>query len=332
MTVGNIATDGYGLNAIERPNVPVNGYGSGLPTGIFEGSVAGIGISSEVVESFFEELLVIDAEIEHAVALDDTVTVTELTGTPLAQALMVGVDQTAEVMGADVTVEELEKALSADTLLSGSDASDTVLTGTTGRTYSGVHIAVPYADVYEAGWSDTDFGNDNGVFWDELNRQGPYLDSTIYAGVGIPEDPLPAATLYGGTLTPLDDPGTDDDHYVVFRAQGVHETPGGGVEATVAFYTNGLTLVTDWTEVRGTGPDFEVFRLPLTSLEASGINYSDMTVLIQISIISPDWGPYDIALDYVHLEVPDLSLGTDMVGTADTTVMIGTDETETGVA
>jgi hypothetical protein len=128
MTVGNIATDGYGLNAIERPNLPVNGYGVGLPTGLFDGSVIGTGVTSEVIESFFDELLLIDAEVEMAVELDEAVTVTELTGTPLAQALMVGVDQAIPVVGSEVTIEELEPTPTVDSLLSGSGLSDMTLT------------------------------------------------------------------------------------------------------------------------------------------------------------------------------------------------------------
>ena len=119
MTVGNIATDGYGLNAIEKPNVPVNGYGGGLPTGLFDGSVKGVGLSAELVESFFDELLLIDAELEHAATLMDTVTVTELVGVPVATAQMVGVTGVAAILGSDVTVEALEPTM-ADTALHGS--------------------------------------------------------------------------------------------------------------------------------------------------------------------------------------------------------------------
>jgi hypothetical protein len=117
MTVGNIATDGYGLNATEKPNVPVNGYGVGLPTGLFDGSVKGTGMSAELVEAFFDELLLIDAELEHAVTLTDTVTVTELVGIPVAMAQMVGVDGTARVLGSVVAVEVLDPVLATDAAL-----------------------------------------------------------------------------------------------------------------------------------------------------------------------------------------------------------------------
>jgi hypothetical protein len=97
MTVGNIATDGYGLNAIEKPNVPVNGYGGGLPTGLFEGSVTGIPIADEIIEGFFDELLLIDSTLEHVATLVETVEVTELVGIPMAQSLMVGVPSLAAI-------------------------------------------------------------------------------------------------------------------------------------------------------------------------------------------------------------------------------------------
>jgi len=110
MTVGNIATDGYGLNVIEKPNVPVNGYGVGVPTGLFAGSVTATGIATELVESFFDELLVIDAELEAVAALLETVEVTELVGYPLAQSLMTGVDSVGTVVDASHDAVALEGA------------------------------------------------------------------------------------------------------------------------------------------------------------------------------------------------------------------------------
>jgi len=108
MTVGNIATDGYGLNAIERPNVPVDGYGVGLPTGLFDGSVTGIPIADEIIEGFFDELLLIDAELESVAALIETVEVIELVGIPMAQSLMVGVDSQQVVLSASAEAVALE--------------------------------------------------------------------------------------------------------------------------------------------------------------------------------------------------------------------------------
>ena len=147
MTVGNIATDGYGLNVTEKPNVPINGYGGGLPTGLFAGSVKGVGLSAELVESFFDELLLIDAELEHVATLIDTVTVTELVGTPIATAQMVGVDGVTALLGSDVTVEALEPMMT-DTALYGAmshreslgsyDSASTVVEGSTRTSSEGM--------------------------------------------------------------------------------------------------------------------------------------------------------------------------------------------------
>ena len=64
MTVGNIATDGYGLNVLERPNVPINGYGFGLPSGLFDGKVKGIAFAMTILQSMLEQLHVIDGSPE----------------------------------------------------------------------------------------------------------------------------------------------------------------------------------------------------------------------------------------------------------------------------
>ena len=131
MTVGNIATDGYGLNVTEKPNVPVNGYGTGVPTGLFAGSVTGDPVADEIIEGFFDDLLLLDSELETVAALIETVEVTELVGIPMAQSLMVGVSGESIVTSGVTAETALEDVLSASvTMDSSANVTSTVAPST----------------------------------------------------------------------------------------------------------------------------------------------------------------------------------------------------------
>lgn len=121
--MNNIATDGYGLHTTNRPNIPTSGYGNGLDIGALLGSVLGDTDTLTVVEFDAATFALLEAGFASEEVLAESVQVTELVGIPLAQAIMVGVGQTVNVLGSDVAVEALDAVDSALHVLSGDDAS-----------------------------------------------------------------------------------------------------------------------------------------------------------------------------------------------------------------
>jgi hypothetical protein len=142
-----------------------------------------------------------------------------------------------------------------------------------------------------------------------------YLSTSLFNGVGIPENPVVFSAAYAGEVTTTD-PNTNEGHYLGFRARGIYLVPGGGVQAQAIIYTNsGGTIVKHWSLINGAGgPGWETFRLALTTGEAATItDYTDIRLLVFVEIptyvydpeVPENNGPFDVDLDWIAFETPD---------------------------
>ncbi len=135
---------------------------------------------------------------------------------------------------------------------------------------------LPDSDISNAGgWTDAEFGDDDGILFDELDEAVP---DDFTTAVSLIQNPVPADT-FEVSLQNQTDPGIPGNHKIVIRAKG---------NGTTKFHA----LLLEGAVTRATTPDFilteqfKTFTHTITNAEADSItDYNNLRVRIIPDVI-----------------------------------------------
>lgn len=173
-----------------------------------------------------------------------------------------------------------------------------------------IHVN-PVSDFFNSGWTDEAYGNNDGFVWDELAGRPGSIDGYILdSGVSIPETPPQSSVAFIVNLEPVDDPGTNKDHFLALRAFGL-KGEEYGFTATAVIASPDTGTIVKQVDVADPETGWVDFRFPLTEAEAAMLDYQSILLylIVQDLLYHPVDNPYEHGLrtfrvNYMRLEIP----------------------------